>query len=38
MDPEILKNLKDGPEQQLVVGPLVEFLVDYKKTCNHINK
>lgn len=27
MDPEILKNLKDGPEQQLVVGPLVEFLV-----------
>ncbi|MEE3483518.1 MAG: N-6 DNA methylase [Bacteroidales bacterium] len=27
MDHEILKNLKDGPEQQLVVGPLVEILV-----------
>ena len=27
MDSEILKNLKDGPEQQLVVGPLVEILV-----------
>ncbi len=27
MDSEILKNLKDSPEQQLVVGPLVEILV-----------
>lgn len=36
MRPEVAKNLKNGPEQQLVVGPLVEILLDRGWNLNQI--